>query len=270
MTPPPPVRLAYDVHGQGEPPFVFVHGWCCDRTFFAPQVEHFARSHRVVTPDLRGCGVSPAPADGYDIATLAADVAAVCDELDVRGAVVAGHSLGGMIAIELAATRPDLVAAAVAVDPGPIDPTQEIRDRFAALAEALHGAEGEAARREHVETQLFDATDDAALRGRITELMCASPLGPAAAVIASLGSWDGVAAISAVRTPLLLLLARAGGVNDPDRVLVHNQVAEFGISVGTGHFNQLFAPEQVTSMIDRFLELRVRPNLSVVASDPPE
>ena len=253
------VALAYDERGAGEPPLVFVHGWCCDRTFFAPQAEHFARSHRVITLDLRGCGASPAPDNGYDIASLAADVAGLAEQLDLRGAVVAGHSLGGMIAIELAATRPDLLAGAVAVDPGPIDPTSEIRDRFAALAEALQGPEGPEARREYVLTRLFGDRDAGSARERIVEVMCNSPLGPAGTTIANLPAWDGVAALRAVRVPLLFVLARAGGVNDPDRVLVHNPAVEFGITVGTGHFNQLFAPEQVTSMIERFLELRVRP-----------
>jgi len=41
------IRLAYDDRGAGEPMMVFVHGWTCDRSFFAPQAEHFARRHRL-------------------------------------------------------------------------------------------------------------------------------------------------------------------------------------------------------------------------------
>jgi pimeloyl-ACP methyl ester carboxylesterase len=42
------VNLAFEDRGAGKPAFVFVHGWTCDRSFFAPQAEHFARRHRVV------------------------------------------------------------------------------------------------------------------------------------------------------------------------------------------------------------------------------
>ena len=76
----PDGRLAYDVAGAGDPPMVFVHGWCCDRSYFAPQVMHFSASHAVVTVDLRGHGESsaPDPAPGaYDIAVPAGDVLAV-------------------------------------------------------------------------------------------------------------------------------------------------------------------------------------------------
>ena len=40
------VKLAYEEMGRGEPPLVFVHGWTCDHTYFAPQVEYFSRDHR--------------------------------------------------------------------------------------------------------------------------------------------------------------------------------------------------------------------------------
>ena len=73
-------RLAYDLAGAGDPPMIFVHGWCCDRSHFAPQVTHFSAGHAVATVDLRGHGESsaPGPAPGaYDIAVLADDVLAV-------------------------------------------------------------------------------------------------------------------------------------------------------------------------------------------------
>lgn len=50
------VRLAYWEQGSGSPPMLFVHGWCCDHTYFAPQVEHFAANHRAISVDLRGHG----------------------------------------------------------------------------------------------------------------------------------------------------------------------------------------------------------------------
>jgi hypothetical protein len=39
------IKLAFENRGAGKPAFVFMHGWTCDRSFFAPQAEHFARRH---------------------------------------------------------------------------------------------------------------------------------------------------------------------------------------------------------------------------------
>lgn len=37
------LSLYYEQAGSGEPPFLFVHGWCCDHSFFAPQYDHRTR-----------------------------------------------------------------------------------------------------------------------------------------------------------------------------------------------------------------------------------
>ena len=50
------VRIAYDVTGEGEPTLVFVHGWCCDRSYWQPQVEYLSQQYRVVAIDLAGHG----------------------------------------------------------------------------------------------------------------------------------------------------------------------------------------------------------------------
>src|SRR5262249_39115283 len=71
--------LAYEDTGTGDPAFVFVHGWTCNHTHFAPQVEHFRRRHRTVAVDLRGHGASDAPEQEYTISGFADDVAWLCE-----------------------------------------------------------------------------------------------------------------------------------------------------------------------------------------------
>src|SRR5215510_5628760 len=86
------VRLAYDAAGAGDPPMIFVHGWACDRSYFAPQFRHFAARHAVAAVDLRGHGDSsrPAPAPGvYDIDVLAGDVLAKAFFRESAGTVAA-------------------------------------------------------------------------------------------------------------------------------------------------------------------------------------
>ena len=62
------VRLAYfeagPAHGR-TPPLILVNGWTGDHRIFTPQIDHFAKSRRVVAIDLRGHGASDAPKQEY-------------------------------------------------------------------------------------------------------------------------------------------------------------------------------------------------------------
>ena len=67
--------------------------------------------------------------------------------------------------------------------------------------------------------------------------------------------WNGVAAMVMCNAPLLVLLSRPGGSNDPSRLQVLKPDTHFGMTVGAGHFHQLEVPDQVNAMIERFLDV---------------
>src|SRR5438552_1338801 len=117
------LKLYYEREEGGNLELLFVPGWCCDQTFFAPQFDYVMRTHTVTALALRGCGRSDAPPDGYDIPSLAYDIAWFCAEVGIERPVIIGHSLGGMIAIEVGMRHPSLPRAHVADDPGPVHPT---------------------------------------------------------------------------------------------------------------------------------------------------
>jgi pimeloyl-ACP methyl ester carboxylesterase len=244
------VRLYYERAGSGEPELLFVHGWCCDRTTFQPQFEYFARTHAVTALDLRGCGKSDCPESGYNIRDFADDLAPFCAQAGIEKPVVIGHSLGGMIAVELAARYPWLPRALVLVDPGPIDPLPETVKFFDSAADQLEGPSGEEVRRLWTEDM---GARDAELAQWISELMCRVPLPIAAAVIRGINAWNGVGALALCTVPTLLLRRLLDDNPEAVRLRAIKPDLEVGITVGAGHFHQLEVPEQVNAMIERFL-----------------
>jgi pimeloyl-ACP methyl ester carboxylesterase len=252
------VKLHYERRGAGAPELLFVPGWCCDRTVFAPQLEHFAASCTVTAVDPRGCGLSDVPEDGYGIPSLADDLAAVCRELGIERPVVIGHSLGGMVAVELAARLPSLVGALVALDPGPIYRTPEATAIYGALAEQLAGPDGESVRRDYVRAAVGSETIDEDSRDATIEMMCGVPLSIATALIQGVTTWNGAGALALCDVPTLMLLARPAKSNDAWRLLPLKPDLRYAMTFGSGHFNQLEVPEQVNAIIERFLETAVR------------
>ncbi len=77
-------------------PVVFLTGWGLSTTFWAKQMlDLSARGVRCVAYDRRGHGRSDDPGRGYDADTLADDLADLMTHLDLRGATLVGHSMGG-------------------------------------------------------------------------------------------------------------------------------------------------------------------------------
>jgi esterase len=106
-----------DVHPEALP-VLFIHSLAGNGGQWALQLDHLHRHRRAVAIDLRGHGESDPAEDGdYSLQALAADVAAVADQLGLRRFLLAGHSLGATVAIEYAGHHLDRVAGLLLVDP---------------------------------------------------------------------------------------------------------------------------------------------------------
>lgn len=115
------VRLHYEDSGVGEPPLVFLHGWCDDSASWADTAAAFSARHRCLAPDMRGHGRSGQPHDhSYTPEALSGDVLAVCEAAGVRDPVLVGHSFGGFLAATIAMRYPGF-ARAVLVEDQPLD-----------------------------------------------------------------------------------------------------------------------------------------------------
>jgi 3-oxoadipate enol-lactonase len=101
---------------------VLIHGFPFAHALWNEQVDALGATSLVVRPDLRGAGTSSVSDGPYLMETLAADVAALLDALGVERAALAGHSMGGYVALAFArmfaerVTRLALVSSRLAAD----------------------------------------------------------------------------------------------------------------------------------------------------------
>lgn len=111
-------ELTVRVWGDGPRTVLALHGITANHLAWRAVADRIPPGIRVVAPDLRGRGDSTAPGP-YGMAAHAADGIAVLDALGVDTAVVAGHSMGGFVALVLADLFPARVSRLVLVDGGP-------------------------------------------------------------------------------------------------------------------------------------------------------
>jgi pimeloyl-ACP methyl ester carboxylesterase len=138
------VELAIWRAGEGPDPVVCLHGITAQHRAFTAAARYLEPSHGLVGVDLRGRGDSDKPEAGYGLEAHAADVVRVLDHLGFQSAVLAGHSMGGFVALKTALEFPERVRALVLLDGGwprvesaPEELTEGEKQEAAALEEGL-------------------------------------------------------------------------------------------------------------------------------------
>jgi pimeloyl-ACP methyl ester carboxylesterase len=109
--------ICYHEVGSGSP-LILVHGDFNDGPgAWSFQMESLAPYHRLIVVDRRGHGTSPREPRPYTIAGDAADILAVADQAGADRFHLAGHSYGGLIAIEVARHAPDRIRSLHLIEP---------------------------------------------------------------------------------------------------------------------------------------------------------
>ncbi|PDW04779.1 2-succinyl-6-hydroxy-2,4-cyclohexadiene-1-carboxylate synthase [Candidatus Viridilinea mediisalina] len=134
--------LVYDIYGNG-PPLLLLHGFTGSAEEWLPLRPYWADVRTLIAPDLIGHGRSPAPTDAscYTMERCVSDLLALLDHLGLAQVDVLGYSMGGRVALQLAAAAPKRVQRMILESASPgLATTEERAARSAsdhALAEAI-------------------------------------------------------------------------------------------------------------------------------------
>jgi pimeloyl-ACP methyl ester carboxylesterase len=245
---------------------VFVHGFACSHEDWRLQLDFFSQTNEVVACDLRGHGATPGRPHECSIEHYGGDVAALINNLELKRAVLVGHSMGCRVVLEANRLAPDRVAGIVLVDGSRLasgDP-----DAAESAARAATEKAGYPAFAENLFRQMFFSPSALAEAIVARALRQSAEFGPM--LWPSMARWDAAemdGALAAVRSPVLVIqsttrdaqLRRSPlerGDTSPWLELLKKSIpgAKIEIIPGVGHFPQLEAAETVNRLIAQFCQ----------------
>ncbi len=240
-------HLAYHVRAGSGQTLVLIPGSWGDRHVYDETLAELDESLQVVIVELRGHGESWPPTLDGSIESFADDVLRVTDALKLRRFFVGGHSIGGMIAVELAGRRPKAIRGAVSIEGWTHHEVQ--REAFGHITATTLNAEQQAER----------LAARARVRSKLTDEQIAS-------FAAVWRHWDGLPILQSTNVPILELWGDRGqGVPSratmriPDRPKIRLEWIK-----GASHALLLERPAEVARHINRFIadvaNRRPRPN----------
>jgi 3-oxoadipate enol-lactonase len=238
--------------GEGGVPLLFLHGVGSDRHAWAPQLAAFGDERLAIAIDWPGYGDSGF-LPGANRATFAEAALAVLDALGIERAHVCGLSLGGVIAIRMAADAPTRIASLVLADTFAVHPEgQAIHDRSLAGAANL----GMAGLAEARADALLAQPADSATRAEVVATM--SRIDPAAYALAAAAVWlaDQRAEAAAIAHPTLILhgsedhITPAALSDELKTLIPHAALVEI---TGAGHLPNLEQPAIFNRVLASFL-----------------
>lgn len=241
------MTLAHDFHGPEDAPvLVLPSSLGTNRELWDPQL--FGRRRRVLRVELRGHGDSPTPPGPYAIAGLARDVLDLLDELGLEQITLCGLSLGGMVAMWLAANAPErlervVLACTSARMPAP--------DSYAERA-ALVREQGIEPFADGIVSRWFSDLTPPATRSRFREILVTTPSEGYAACCEALSVWDFRDALPEVSVPTLVLAGEADAATpkaDTDLLAERIPGARLVVLPGAAHLANLELPREFADAV---------------------
>jgi len=247
--------IAKDVCGEGELAVLFVHGWCIDRSYWAPQTDHFCDKYKVISMDLPGFGGSGTGREEFSIEGYADDVIEVINDLGLDKVVLVGHSMAGDIIME-SAIRDDRVIAIVGVDNFKnvgLEFNEQTDAQIQAFLDQMASNFPEVAL-QYAENGLFHAQTPGYVRDRVSTSI--SNTDPAVAV----GSLKALFAyvpreterLSHLKQKLYLINSTASPTLSTGLEASGVDYQKFDVGM-TGHYPMAEDPEQFNSILERIL-----------------
>jgi pimeloyl-ACP methyl ester carboxylesterase len=252
--------------GQGRP-LVLLHGVTLRAEVWAPMLHLLSDRFRVLAVDVRGHGRSVVGDDGVGRVAAAHDVVTLLERLDLRDAILAGHSMGGMIIGETCGRYPEVVADRVAglvlmntavshlVPRASLPVVRTVRRRAGSRVAAggrMPRLVGDNNRSLIATRTAFGSRPSAVAVEQARRMGSEVPLEHYIPLWADLLDYDGEAGLESFDGPALVLVGSLDRLTPPAmarRIAAHLDDAELHVIPGAGHQLLQERPREVSELI---------------------
>jgi pimeloyl-ACP methyl ester carboxylesterase len=247
-------RIHFEEHGSGAP-ILFIHGLGSSGRDWAPQLPYFSARYRVLTCDLRGHGQSSCPPGPYAIPQFARDVAVLLREQNATPAHVVGLSMGGMVALELAAHNSNGLRSLTVVNSALDVRLKTWRDvwfyisrRFAVQVLGMKRVG------ERIAQRLFP--DNERLQQQFVKRWATNDKQAYLHSVDAIMGWSVVDRLSCITTPTLVVSAEHDytPVAAKNRAVARLPNAELAVVDGARHALPVEYPDRFNALLDDFLQ----------------
>jgi 3-oxoadipate enol-lactonase len=254
------IALAYEDVGNG-PPVVLLHGYPFNRSMWREQAEMLGEHYRVITPDLRGHGETNATQEPATMDSMAQDVAALLDELEIKRAIVGGLSMGGYVALAFY-RRFGLqrVRALILADTRSQADTQDARRNREEQAEKILKQGMSSIADDFLKKVLTPATlsEQPEITERVRKMIVTTKAQGAAAALRGMAvRQDQTDFLPEIIAPTLIIVGSEDQLTPPvDAELMHQEIrgSRLEIIEGASHLSNLERPIEFNRAVKNFLD----------------
>jgi pimeloyl-ACP methyl ester carboxylesterase len=246
------VKIRYEDTGAGDA-VVFHHGYTSSHEVWAGVVERLRERYRCIVIDARGTGGSDRPESGYAIEQMASDVLAVADGAGIERFTFVGHSMGGVVGMELGLAHASRLEKLVLVAPGAADGMEVPADVRERSRQRWLARDRDAMIRERIAASARESAH-AGIVASIDHALSVS-VGHFEDAFAALCGYRKGDRLGEIATPTLVVAGAADGLlraNLRDFMRLGN--ATLHVFSRVGHSVQREVPDELAGVLEDFLE----------------
>ncbi|MGD8403483.1 MAG: alpha/beta hydrolase [Anaerolineales bacterium] len=246
------VQIAYNRTGSGKP-LVLVHGYPLDHTTWNEVVPLLKNDFDLILPDLRGFGQSDVVELQYKIVDMAADINSLLDHLGIEKTAIAGHSMGGYVALAFVRAYVErTLGLGLVSSQAPNDSPERKQGRYEAAAEVMKSGVKPVA-----DSMSAKLSPDERVQAFVRDLIAAQrPAGLAGALKAMAERVDSTSDLYGFQFPVVLVHGEA------DELIPIQRAREIKAAIpnatlielpGIGHMPMMENPQATASTLKKML-----------------